>query len=458
MYFEDSAEFVKFAEEFRESIKYLIQMNRQNITGYKQVLTEISKTRVVFAELDDFFRKADENIFHDPDDLRDGIGRLPGPDRLMLLIPCVFNRLEEDISKCRECENVTIIIESLQVLKEGINSILTYYLRDDVEDAINLLSNVLSKMDKLSSQKSQSGIRFLSDIARIAPDFQIFLNMLEGFRENRRIRPSEPEADTSWSPECWLDYYMEQARLEEPIIAVVDAEGLSVASLEKGMQLMMEESAQRDKMMEKQFIAYELMKKRDAAFNPEHPERFLDISLIPDIREEDGDEDYEVRVVDLRYEEMEEEPPEPWASSLPELCDWNKFTHESSFDDSEFYRKDFEDDPVYSLLKPFVHNLFKCLKQDYLRQDKESKKEEHQMRSPLEHYLILLALKAQVRISSCEVWVESVGHEAPRKGVYLFAMECLGRIAEAIERFSPEHHYHLATEAGNIKKQIEKIF
>ncbi|HHT9111253.1 MAG TPA: hypothetical protein ACFYDZ_08875, partial [Candidatus Brocadiaceae bacterium] len=320
----------------------------------------------------------------------------------------------------------------------------------------NLLSNVLAKIDKLSSKKSQSGIRFLRDITRIAPDFQILLEMFEGFRENGRIRPKEPEANTSWSPECWLDYYREQARLEEPLIAMVDAEGLSGASLEKGMKRMIEESAQRDKMMEKQVITYKLMRNRDAAFSPEHPERFLDLSEIPDIKDED-DDDYEVRAIDLRYEEEEEEPPEPWASSLPELRDWNKITQKSSFDDSELFRQDFEDDPVYLLLNPFVHNLFECLKQDDLRRDKEGKGEETEMRSPLDHYLIILALKAQVRISSCGVWVEDVGHEAPRKGVYLFAMECLERIAEAIERFSPEHHYHLATEARNIKKQIEKI-
>jgi hypothetical protein len=52
---------------------------------------------------------------------------------------------------------------------------------------------------------------------------------------------------------------------------------------------------------------------------------------------------------------------------------------------------------------------------------------------------------------------ESVGHEAPRKGVYMFAMECLDRIAEAINEFSMEHLYHLAAEARNIKKQIEEI-
>ena len=78
------------------------------------------------------------------------------------------------------------------------------------------------------------------------------------------------------------------------------------------------------------------------------------------------------------------------------------------------------------------------------------------MRSPLEHYLIILALKAQARISSCGVWAEDVGHEAPRKGVYLFAMECLERIAEATERFPRKHLYHLATEARNIKNRLRR--
>ncbi|MBM4066757.1 MAG: hypothetical protein FJ266_14150 [Planctomycetes bacterium] len=253
-------------------------MNKRNTTDRKQIFAEISKTRDVFAKLDDFFHKADENISHDPDDPREVIGRLPGLDRLMFLIPCVINRLEEDISKSKDDENFASIIEGLQAIKDGINSVLTYYLHDDVECAINLLSNVLSKIDKLSGKKFQSGIRLFRDIARIAPDFQIILNMLEGFRENRRIRPKEPEANTAWSPECWLDYYREQARLEEPLIAIVDAEGLSGTSLEKGFKRMMEESEQRDRMMEKRLLSYKLMRNRDAAFSQEHPERFLDLS------------------------------------------------------------------------------------------------------------------------------------------------------------------------------------
>lgn len=423
------------------------------MTDYKPLLEEISRTRDVFAKLNDFFHKADRNIANDPDDLREGIGRSSVLDRLMFLIPCVISRLEEDVSKIKWGRGGMLITEGLQAVKEGLNSVSIYYLQDDVDGALNLLSNSLSEIDKLSRKKYQSSIRFFRDLARIAPDFHILLDMFESFRENKKRRPAEPEGDESWSPDRWLHYYREQARLEEPLIAMIDAEGLSEASLEKGMKQTIEESGQMDKMMEKHFITYTLMKNRDAAFDPEHPEMFLDILAIPDIKDED--DDYEVRTVDLRYEEEEEESSEPWASSLPELQNWNESISESSLDSSELRHQDFEDDPVYRLLEPFTHNLIECLKREHLCRVKESESEEDQMRTPLENYLVILPLKAQVRLSSCGVLVESIGHEAPRKGVYLFTMECLGKIADAIEKLSQEYLYHLAAEARNIKKQIE---
>ena len=80
-------------------------MNKRNMTGHKKVLAEISKTMNAFTELDDFFLKADEDIANDPDDPREGIGRFPGLDRLMFLIPCVIYRLGEDISKSKSEKN-----------------------------------------------------------------------------------------------------------------------------------------------------------------------------------------------------------------------------------------------------------------------------------------------------------------------------------------------------------------
>jgi len=71
------------------------------MTNYEQVIEEISRTRDVFDKLNDFFCKADQNIANDPDDPREGIGRFPGFDRLMFLIPCVISRLEEDVSKSK---------------------------------------------------------------------------------------------------------------------------------------------------------------------------------------------------------------------------------------------------------------------------------------------------------------------------------------------------------------------
>jgi hypothetical protein len=76
-------------------------MNKNNITGYKQVIEEISRIRDAFTKLNDFFCKADEGIANDPDDPREGIGRFSGLDRLMFLVLCVINRLEEDVSNSK---------------------------------------------------------------------------------------------------------------------------------------------------------------------------------------------------------------------------------------------------------------------------------------------------------------------------------------------------------------------
>lgn len=421
----------------------------------KLILAAISKTTDVLAELEDFFHQADVKISNGPDDPREGIGRLMGLDRLMCLIPCVMNRLEEDVSTGYEGDNITSIIEGLLAIQEGLQSVLAYYQRGDVETPFEILGNALSKIGNLSNKKSPFGVRVFRDIARIAPDFQIIYNMFEGFLENRRIRPEALKTDATWSPESWLDYYREQARLEEPLIVVVETEGLSEASLEKGMKRMMKESEQRDKASERFFANYTLIKNRDAAFNPDHPEKFLDLSDIPDITDEEDDGKHEVRVVDLHYEEEEES--EPWASSLPELNNWNQTSQESLYDDSERQPPDFKDDPVYQLLNPFVHDIIERLKHDYNRRVKENESQEYVMYSPLEHYIIILALKAQARIASNGVHTESAGHDAPRKGVYLFVMECLEKIAKTIHKFSQKHLYHLATEARNIKKQIEEI-
>ncbi|MGR3178601.1 MAG: hypothetical protein ACUZ8E_11140 [Candidatus Anammoxibacter sp.] len=442
-------------------------MKKRNITGRKQALAEISQARDVFTKLDDFFTGADEDICNDPDDPRDGIGRFSGLNRLMLLIPCVINRLEEDISGNIEGENLEPVKEGLYAIIDGLNSVLTYYLQDDVDLACNLLGNAMSKIVNISNKEPQSCVRFLNDIARIAPDFEMLLHMFEGFRENKRTRPDEPETDESWLPESWLDYYREKARLEEPLFAMVAAHGLTEASLEKGMILMMEESEHMDKRMGRQITSYELEINRDAAFSPEYPQQFLDLPEIPDVKDDESNEDddydgdydgdYDVsNIEDLHYDkEYEEEPPEPWASSLPELENWNKHKSDSTFEDSDMSGHKFENDPVYILLTPFVNSVIECQKDDFLQQSKES--DEDRMRSPLEHYIVILALKPQARIASCGVVTGNVGHEAPRKGVYLFAIECLEMIAEAIEKFSQQHLYHLASEARTINKQIEEI-
>lgn len=440
------------------------EREQENFDWKARVRNEIAAVRSTFDKLEGFFAQADEEIGNDPDDPREGLGRLPGLDRLMLLLPCVLDRLEEDIDK--DLFSLPIggdggaahqLLDGLGAIKQAIQTVLTWYIHNDVDQALELVNTALEGARKYTV-KEEPGFRgrFLHDLARIAPDFQIMRGMLEDFQENRRRRPKHPEDNELCSTERWLKYYREQARLEEPMFAVVDAEGLSEQSLEKGMKLMIEESKRLDHHKEEFVERYRLMKNRDTVFDPERPELFLDLTEIPEVEDDGDDDDYEVRSIDLRYEE--DDRPSPWASSLPELKAWNKRTMEPTLEDEEDpTRPDFLKDPVYRMLDPFINNLFSCLKEEYFETIQDSGEEAYPMRSPLDHYLILVALKAQARISSCGVWVDSAGHPAPRHGAYMFAMDCLERIAEAVERFAPESLQHLATQARHIKRRIKNL-
>ncbi len=450
------------------------QQKQEAFDWKARVRNEISRARKLFDELEKFFHEADEEIGNNPNDPpaptrrrrrgeRERLGRLPGLDRLMFLLPCVFDRLEEDIDQGRvflpsggDGGNAHQLLDGLEAIERVLKGVLAWYIHDDVDQALQLINAALKNVGKHSKKKeTASNGRFLRDLVRVAPDLQILRGMFEDFRENRRRRPAHPEIDESWSVKRWLDYYREQARLEEPIIAVIDAEGLSEESLEKGMKMMIAESERLDRHKEEFVERYRLMRNRDVAFDPDKPELFLDLPAIPDI-EDSEDDDAKVQTVDLHYEK--DEPPSPWASSLPELKSWDSIVKETNFaDDSELAHPEFENDLVYRMLKPFVNNLISCLKKEYLEAIQKVGGETYPMRSPLEHYLILLAFKAQARISSCGVWVDEVGHHSPRHGAYMFAMECLERIAEALEKLAPERLHHLVREARDIRNRIKKL-
>lgn len=410
---------------------------------------EIAEVRNAFAELESFLNKVDEEIAANPDDPRDGLFLLPGLDRLIFLIPCVIKRLEDDIKK--ENADIIHIKEGLAAITEGIKGILAYYAHDNLDGAVDILNDAVSEMTMSSSKGIHSHIRLFLDVLRIMPDFHIILNMLEEFQETRKRRSPEPEDADAWSAERWFDYYREQARREEPLISFVEAEGLSEESLNKGMKKMVHDSQILNMRMGNNVWFNKIMTERDAAFDSQKPESFLDLHEIPEL-EEKPDNDYEDIILG-----DENESAEPWANSLPELNQWEKRNSESAFSGDDLSYPKLEEDPVYQILNPFVHNLIDILKKDYDSNAKKDSSGNWPMRICLDNYLAILALKAQVRISSCEVWVESAGNDAPKTGVYMFATECLEKIACAIEKFAPDTLRPLIQEARNAKKQIENI-
>jgi len=428
-----------------------------------RVRKENSTARGVLVDLEEFFREADEEIAGDPNDPRDGLGRLPGLGRLVSLAHCVLDRLEEDIERGlvslpmgmeEGAENGHRYLDALGAMQRAFKAVLVWYDRDDVDWAVRLTSAALESAGEFREKnRAGSGGRIFSDLVRISPDFRILLGLFQDIQENRSTRPEHPEADESWSVDRWLQYYRERCLLEEPMIAVVDAEGFSRESLAKGMKIMEEESERLDRRGEEFLERHRLMKNRDAAFDPDRPGVFLELPELPDVED---DEEHDVEPIDVGDEN--DEPPSSWASSIPELAAWESGRQKRSLESTGTERRhDFRSDPVYQLLRSFSLALFSLLRQEAPGPASGEGPEKTPRRSPLDHYLTLLVLKAQARISSSRVFSDSVGHPAPRQGAILFATECLGKIAEAVEKFAPTHLRSLSGQARDTRRQLIEL-
>ena len=172
---------------------------------------------------------------------------------LIVLIPLIITRLEEDVSKSKVYGDVSPITEGLKAIQEAINGVLIYYLKDDVDSAIISLNISISNIDNIFSKNSPIFIfRFLHDITRVAPDFQFFLKYYRWDSEEQK-----DEDLKNLKP-------MNRGPLKIGCIIIGNRPGLRNHSslwlmpkvslkqcLEKGMKQMIEESKKMDKAMEK---------------------------------------------------------------------------------------------------------------------------------------------------------------------------------------------------------------
>ncbi|MDQ7778280.1 MAG: hypothetical protein RDV41_01055, partial [Planctomycetota bacterium] len=344
------------------------------------------------------------------------------------------------------------------------------------------------------THRSHAG-RFFRDLERISGDLILLRGMLEDFRENRDRRPIFPEDADSRSKERWAEYYREQAMREDPLLAVVEMEGLSTKSLEKGMRLQIESGEALERHFEDEIKRHKLEASRDDAFDPEDPVRFLELAEIPEPEEEDDDTRCDAPC-------CKDDFRSGWSASVPELAAWEDAESERDVDTDRFengreynYRKD----PVHKMLDPFLHELMTVTREldDEARGGKgegpsgrsgergrrkkcqsagsdqsapsdasdqstpsdrpEQPEKSARMRTPVVDYVLLLVMKACARLSSCGVNAEMVDDEAPIHGCHMFAMDNMEKIAKALDQFGPDRLRPFSARATRIASSIRRL-
>lgn len=421
-----------------------------SIRGSDEIAGKIAKCRRKIEELETFFREADAKIAGDPDDPREGIGMLPGLERVRLLTPCILDRLEADIRAGRiEFDSRTIrnIVDGIEILAGALKAVQVYYDEGDRVQASDLMTHSYRcAMKNLKMPVDRHPGRLFKDAGRLARDFQGLGELFRGFEENRKREPMTPEGDRKDSIDAWFDYYVEKARLEDPLFDCVESGEMSESCLREGYRRTVEQSKEQDRNNTRVMRSYRWYESRDEAFDPEHPEAFLDADRIPfkEIHAEVTELGEGITMIRL--------PPDD--------SDTDSSKGETEHPDEEFKtdsksgdEPDFRHDPAYLILDRFTTDLMCACRMDEPPEDMENP----DLPQVLRNYVVLLALKPQVRIGSCHVNVETAESDAPRFAVYRFASHCLKRIAEAIEKLGGRDLLPNAARARRARREIEEV-
>lgn len=411
----------------------------------------------------------DEAIAEDPTDPRDGRARLPGFERFRTLVPIVLKRVDEDIAAGRihiEREDstgeITTVLSGLRVILRALGAFTLYYEHEQLERAVDELeATLIDAQILLNTPRDDYPGRLYRDIAKLIDDIEACFVVLRGFHRQTSIQLNLPDPGAQHSPDQWFQFYLEQARRDDPLIDAIESAGMSQAAFILGYNQMEENDAQLDAEMTDYFIYLHEAQARDEVYDELNPEAFLELDEITDLSElelEDvlADSGVEFELHDSEWDTYDDESFEGDLTGV-EIGSEDAST---GFDDfnPDLLRikldknKETTSDPIFQMLDSYFRKL-----QPFLLESRETEDlDPTAIQNIVNNYIILLMLKPQVHILSSDVWVKITENQAPLHGAYLFAIHCLDRIAEAAERFRPDDDLKFAHEARRIKKEITK--
>lgn len=161
-------------------------------------------------------------------------------ERARVLLPLVVRRLREELRSASVSTDAVADAldgarEVLAVMREWFSTELATL------DPLEVPSPWEARMERACSRVrgcvgrlGQTPPRFSRDIERLLEDLENLREWLRGFADEARRRPGfAPGPDEKWTFEQWRDYLWESILRREPLIADLEREGLTPASMER---------------------------------------------------------------------------------------------------------------------------------------------------------------------------------------------------------------------------------
>lgn len=197
------------------------------------IRAKIADVRIALADRVAFLGAASDRIAADYDDDRDRIGRPRALDALIERLPGILDRLEADLDRVPDA---ALVVDRLGRLEKILDMAKTIH-----GDAAPTFPSIGVAAD--------GDFRFFADLRGLEPIVQELVTDIQFLCEGRRRRPMELPDEETWDTDRWLRYLREKFRREEPIVAAVEDEGLTLEALERGHRKAREEAEQQDALM-----------------------------------------------------------------------------------------------------------------------------------------------------------------------------------------------------------------
>lgn len=366
------------------------------------------------AELDAWRRldalRQREGMDADAEEILGADGGIRGPtQRVRALLPLVVGRARED--RAPE-EPVARGVDGARQVLTALREWLTTHIENlppiGKSDPETRCEQGLAALRDAIKGLRRGGARARRDLDRVLLDVDTLAGWLGDFAENARRRAGFPPLpdEEPWPEEKWRRFLWESALREHTVLADIERDGFSEEALERSWKAERsrgDEEDRRHRNFEKRF---ETQRRCAFSWDPDQPERYLDLEELPDPPEEE----------EPARRSIDEPDEEPWRESL----EIEQPPVEEPEDDFDRY----EDDPFFQALEEFTLRFFRASRNEW------RKLPEDQDPPAVDHYLSALLLAAKSQFIKALMDVRE-GDEAPRRACWSVARELLKRFADA---------------------------